>query len=90
MMNRAWVYKIYCTANKKHTIATKQKISSKRKELNLSGANSSCSIPIKDQFGTMYASQGEAAKQLGLWQANIHKCLKGIIKQTGGYSFVYA
>lgn len=39
---------------------------------------------------TIYRSQSTAAKELGIFQANIHKVLSGVYKSTSGYSFEYA
>lgn len=43
--------------------------------------------PVKCSNGTTYHSQKEAARQLGLHQANISKVLRGELRSTGGYSF---
>lgn len=40
--------------------------------------------------GILYESVTLAAKSLSLQKSNISKCCKGILKQTGGYSFEYA
>jgi group I intron endonuclease len=39
--------------------------------------------------GILYESVTSAAKSLSLQTSNISKCCKGILKQTGGYSFKY-
>lgn len=38
----------------------------------------------------VFGSQHEAARQLGLFNQSINQVLKGIISQTGGYTFKYA
>ena len=37
----------------------------------------------------VFESQRECSRVLGIKQGNISKCLKGRIKQTGGYTFKY-
>ena len=46
--------------------------------------------PIKCSNGKVYHSQCEAARQLGLYQTNITKVLKGRLNHTGGFTFKYA
>lgn len=53
------------------------------------GFHSLYSTPIRDQNGMVYGSQAEAARILGLFQSNIYRVLKKVIRQTGGYHFEY-
>lgn len=48
------------------------------------------SKPVKASNGIVYGSQGEAARQLGLYQSSIWLVLNGKLKQTGGMVFTYA
>lgn len=36
-----------------------------------------------------YVSQSECGRALGIKQQNINRCLKGVRRQTGGYTFKY-
>lgn len=54
------------------------------------GAQSTVSTPVKDNNGTVYCSQREAAIALGLNYKSINKVLRGIRKQIRGYRFTYA
>lgn len=44
--------------------------------------------PISNGFNT-FVSQAEAARELNIHQPNINKCLKGLRKSAGGYSWSY-
>lgn len=41
------------------------------------------------ETGNLYISIGDASRELNLLRQSISKVLRGIIKTTGGYSFVY-
>lgn len=45
--------------------------------------------PFKDENGTVYRTQQEAASALNVDQANISSCLNGIRLHTGKHSFTY-
>lgn len=42
-----------------------------------------------NEFVGYFASQSEAARELNLWQGNITKAVRGLLKSTGGYTFQY-
>ena len=44
---------------------------------------------LDGEFIAEYPSAREAEKQTGVWQQNIGKCCKGILKKTGGYVWRY-
>lgn len=88
---------------KHHTDKTRQKISQAKKgktfseehRKKLSQAKNYKKTPIVAiQLSTgkirVFESQIECARQLSLYRSNIHDCLKGRRKQTGGYTFKYA
>ena len=46
-------------------------------------------VAIKDGKIKIFTSQHECSRVLGVSPGNVSKCLKGKIKQTGGYTFKY-
>ena len=46
-------------------------------------------VAIKEGKVKIFTSQHECGRVLGLYQSSINQCLKGKLKQTGGYTFKY-
>ena len=63
---------------KHHSEATKLKMSRSRG-----------GVPIQDQNGTVYKTQSEASKKLGVQMSHIYRILKGTLKSSHGFSFTY-
>ena len=70
--------------NKHHTEETRKKLSQSKKYL-------MTPVVAIDKNGKVkiFESKSECARQLNLYPGSIYHCLKGRIKQTGGYTFKY-
>ena len=75
----------------KHPMYGKHLSEEHKKNLAQSKKNVMTPIVAIDKNGKVkiFESQKECSRVLGIYQGSVNKCLKGRIKQTGGYAFKY-